>query len=483
MRTVGARIHEHSPYGAGKPEPHEKGGITGLWDEIRRAFAEFLTIPSVVIVVFLDLAAGSYTLENAESGWFQAARAALRKHVVADSQATGELLGTIAGGIITLTSIIISLLLVALQQSAASLTHQVFDQFLRRRVNQFYFGFFVGLSLFALVTLATVTESFNPVFGASLALLLTVVALYILLLLLYTTINQMRPAVIIDEIHTHTLAARQYQRSLIMKTRRSPRAAGLIRQPVKAQRHGFVTAIDIDAMGAVARSTGEKTEVVLGVSIGSYRAFDDVVAEITAPTDEAAKLAQAVQGAIHFENQRDIVCDPAYGVEQMEMIAWTSISTAKSNPAPGLLVQSLRDILARWSVEDYEDPKDEPVPVVYTHDVFRRLMNTFETLAVVSSESMQHQSFAELIRTLAAMFDRLPAAQQRRAEDIILRIISALGEFVLTAELDSVLSALAGALKKSGRLTTAAAVEAAQDRLKRRSANSTRARLVQRGIR
>ena len=121
-------------------------------------------------------------------------RGILKTRVFADPKATSELLGTIAGGIITVTSIIISLLLVALQQSAASLTHQVLDQFLRRRVNQIYFGFFIGLSLFALLTLATVTESFNPVFGASLAFLLTMIALYILLLLLYTTINQMRPA-------------------------------------------------------------------------------------------------------------------------------------------------------------------------------------------------------------------------------------------------------------------------------------------------
>lgn len=194
-----------------KPDNHTKaaeGGIADLWDEIRRAFAEFLTIPTAVIVVFLLLAAGSYIVESADTVWFQAAREVLKRHVFADSKATNELLGTIAGGIITVTSIIISLLLVALQQSAASLTHQVFDQFLRRRINQFYFGFFVGLSLFSLVTVATVTESFNPVFGASLAFLFTMAGLYLPILLLYTTINQMRPAVIIEAIHGHTLAAR-----------------------------------------------------------------------------------------------------------------------------------------------------------------------------------------------------------------------------------------------------------------------------------
>jgi hypothetical protein len=93
-------------------------------------------------------------------------------------------------------------------------------------------------------------------------------------------------------------------------------------------------------------------------------------------------------------------------------------------------------------------------------------MDAFETLAVVSSESMQHQSFTEVLHTFAVMFDRLAPEQQRRAEDIILRILSALGEFVLTAELDSTLTDLVRALNKTGRISTAAAVQAARDQLK-----------------
>jgi hypothetical protein len=93
-------------------------------------------------------------------------------------------------------------------------------------------------------------------------------------------------------------------------------------------------------------------------------------------------------------------------------------------------------------------------------------MEAFETLAVVASESMQHQHFAEVLHSFAIMFDRLSPDQQARAEDIILRIISALGDHVLTAELEATLSELVLALDKSARITTAAAVQAAQNRLK-----------------
>lgn len=381
--------------------------------------------------------------------------------------ATSSLLATISSGIITVTSITISLLLLALQQSASSFTSQVFDQFLRRPVNQFYFGFFVGLALYTLVILATVNDPFNPVFGATLALLLTVTALYLLILLLYTTVNQMRPVEIIELIHDRILEARERQLRLIRKTRRTSRYNGAVSMLVTAARHGSVTRIDIDAIGAVVKNTRDEVEIVLLVSIGSYVAFQDAIAEVKAQkSEDAVRIKNCVQDAVRLEVQRDIDTDPEYGIEQLATIAWTSISTSKSNPFPGLLtLHSLRNLLARWSIEKDEDSGEQPIPVVYTDNVFPRLMDAFESLAVVSSESMQHQIFTEVIHTFAVMFDRLPPEQQRRTERIVLCIISALGDHVLTAELDAALSALVCTLRASARFDTADAVQVAKDQL------------------
>lgn len=446
----------------------EDRGISRILGTIRLAFAEFLTIPTCTIIGFLLLAAGSYSLDRIQVVWLEPLRNVLKLHVFSDANATSSLLGTISSGIITVTSITISLLLVALQQSASSLTYQVSDQFLRRPLNQFYFGFFVGLALYALATLATVNEPFNPVFGATLALLMTVIALYLLLLLLYTTINQMRPIVIIEAIHDRTLAARERQLHLVRKTRRASCYKGAVNILVTAARHGSVTHIDIDSIGAVVKDVQGEVEIVLLVSIGSYVAFQDAIAQVKAQTDkDAARVKHCVQDAVRLEVQRDIDTDPEYGIEQLATIAWTSISTSKSNPYPGLLtIHSLRNMLARWSVEQDENSDKQPIPVVYPDNVLARLMNAFETLAVVSSESMQHQNFIEVVHTFTVMFDRLPLEQQQRAESLILRILSALGDHVLTAELDAALSALVDTLRSSARFDTADAVQRAQDKFR-----------------
>lgn len=448
----------------------DKRRFSDMGDDIRRAFVEFLTLPTAIIVAFLLLAACMHVLDLGSAAWLAPPRAFLHRHLFADLTATRSLLGTIAGGMITVTSITFSLLLLAVQQSAASLTNQVFDQFLRRRLNQVYFGFFVGLALCTLTILATVHTGFNPIYGATTTLLLTGVALYLLIVLIHSTINQMRPAEVIAAIHDRTLLARERQRNLIQATRRAACDSGAASVLVTATHDGFVTRVHIKAIGAAIGDAGDDIDIILLISVGSYVAFRDTIATITARHgQDATPLVHAVRAAIHLERQRDLDTDPAYGVEQLATIGWTSISSAKSNPAVGILaIRRLRDILARWSHEEDDDavpPGPRTLPMVYTDNVFPELMDAFESLAVISSESMQHQTYAEIISTFALMFDRLPPGQQSRAEDILLRILSALGDHVLTRDLNAALSALVSALARAGRHEAANAIRAARDEL------------------
>jgi uncharacterized membrane protein len=432
-------------------------------DALKRAFVEFLTLPTLIIAAFLALAFASYAFDKAGIKWLEPIRNLLKSHVFANSKATSDLLSAIAAGIISVTSLTITLLLIVVQQSAASMTSQVFDQFLRRKTNQVYFGFFVGLALYSLITLATVNDPFNPVWGGTFAFVLTVIALYLLVLLMYTTINQMRPVEIIEAIHTHILSSRESQLGMIRQTRQVSGFKGKFIKQIISEKHGYVTKINIEKIGTCLKKINDETEVVLLVSIGSYIAFGDTLAQLKTNNEaEAERLCYLVLHSIHLDVQRDIDADAAYGIEQLETIGWTSISTSKSNPSPGLLViRSLRDILARWSAEKPEENSNK-LPVVYTDSTIEKLMNAFETLAVVSSESMQHQNFIEVVNTLTVMLDRLPEEWQLRTEDIVLRILSALGDHVLTAELEKALSALADKLHLNGKLETALAVQKAK---------------------
>jgi uncharacterized membrane protein len=434
---------------------------------MRHAFATFLAVPTAVVGLFLLLAVASYVVDRSESDRPGAVREFLASHLFAEPETTTQELGVMAGGMITVTSITFSLLLVALQQSAGSMTHAVFDQFLRRRLNQFYAGWFIGITLYILITLATVAPDFNPIYGATLSLLFAVTALYVLLLLIYSAIEQMRPSAILESIHDHTLRARERQRSLLQRTRRAATGDGPAQHIVRASSDGFVTAIDLDLLASALRGA-PGVEIVLRLPIGGYAAFQDPLAEVRgAPRGDGAALADAIPRAFTLERERDLEHDPAFGLEQIETIAWTTISTSKQDPNPGLeAVRNLRDLLARWAVStDGEENCGEPLAIVYPDDVLERLMGTIESLTVVASESMQHHLYAEVVRGLATTLERLPPDLARRTETLVLRSLAGLGDHVLTVELDEALAAIAAALDAAGMPAGAAAVRTARDEL------------------
>ncbi len=312
---------------------------------------------------------------------------------------------------------------------------------------------------------------YNPVLGAALAFLLTVVAFYQLILLIYTTVDQMRPVEVIQKIHDLTLDARGRQEPILRRTRRESEIDDADPTSIRSTENGFITSVDIDAIEEALASFDGQVEVVLRVPIGGFVAYQDEIAEIRSrgPFDRKA-LARSVLEAISLGRQRELDTDSAYGIEQLLVIGWTSISTAKSNPAPGLLtIRSLRDLLVRiCGKEDREsrdDEKPDVVPLVYEDQFYSQLIDALESLALVSSESMQARTMTEILRTIQLTFPRMPGPVQDRFEDLLRRIVSCLGDHMLTAELESSLNRLIQMLETEGRNETAAILRQARETL------------------
>lgn len=416
----------------------------------RRAFGEFLRLPTVLVLGALALASGMVAVDHAVSR-YSGINEAMSNLVFTNPGATSDLLGTLVGSLITITGITFTVVLIALQQSAASLTHAVFDQFLRRRANQAFLGYFVGLDVYLLVVLATTSSDFNPVLSASLGLLLAFVALYLLVLIVYTTVDQMRPAKIIEAILRYACRARDGQADLVRRTRRAP-LVGAPGGAVRAHDDGFVTKIDVDALAAVIHGHPD-AEIVLRVSMGTYVARGDVVAEVR-PALALTNGDDTVRRAVSLGRVRDAETDASFGVQQLVSIAWTSISTSKQSPTPGrLVIDTLRDLLGSWVAGESQPETlarsgaDDQLPVVYEDDVVESLWDAFELMSVVCSESMQTQNLAEVVRSIATVFPRLDPAQQRRGAAAVMVVLAGLGDQVLTAALDAALQDIEAALR------------------------------------
>jgi len=442
------------------PSKRREGRMRHLIGTVRRAFSEFLAIPSAVIFGFLLLAGVAIWLDSLrlQRGW--------PSILPGSHESIQTLLGTVATSIITVTSITFSLLLVAVQQGASALTSQVYDQFLRRRANQVFFGFFVGLALFCLVTLAAVHPHYTPVYGAILAFLLTVAALCLLIILIYSTVDQMRPVMIVKSIREHAVRAREFQSGLLRDTRpalHNGLQAGHVRR-LRSVQSGFLTDINVPALRSACRDRLGAVGVVIVHSVGDYISRGEDVLELHFTVEGSAENEDEALKALRFDDQRDLATDPAYGVEQLTTIGWTSTSTAKSNPQPGVLaVLNMRDLVGEWYGSGAEGPErsTDDFPGVYTDKVPATLFRGFESIAVVASESMQHQTLATVYAALEFCVKHVPLHCVADVEDIIRRTLSALGDHVLTHELQQALARLANALEDRGREPTAEEVRKA----------------------
>lgn len=168
------------------------------------------------------------------------------------------------------------------------------------------------------------------------------------------------------------------------------------------------------------------------------------------PVDEA--LERGLRRALPIEEQRDIDCDAAFGVDHLVNIAWASISTAKSNPAVALAAcHALRDILFRWAGDTENGVQDGAARVRYGDRVMDQLFDGLESLVVVTSESMQHQTLATVMDAIAMAFPRCNQHGRDRLETLLLNSLAALGDHLPTRQLEVAFKEAGDALRRDDR--------------------------------
>ncbi|MGN6330068.1 MAG: DUF2254 family protein [Motilibacteraceae bacterium] len=368
------------------------------------ALRDFALVPFSVVAGFAALAVLSILADQTKR---LSALDSVRGEVshVIGAQAANAALQAVATGLVTVTSITFSVLLLAVQQTASSLSPVVFDQFLRRRANQAFLGFFVGLALFSYVVMAAVQDKMPPIMGAAIAVVLTIVALLILIVLVYTTISQMRPTNVVSHIRGRVLDARRREAALIACTRRATTGEHDVLATYYAEVTGYLTSVDLDRL-RTALEPAEHAEVELLVTVGQAVAVGDPLALVRDGEQQRAEdIAREVAGAFNLTEQRDIADDASTGIDTLGNIAWTSGSTAKQNPEVAReVLHALKDVAARWMVDDPVEPQDDPLPVVYRDDDLDRVLDWLYSLLVSAHESHQHLLAADVLAAYAALW-------------------------------------------------------------------------------
>lgn len=428
-----------------------------------RAITEFLWLPGAVVAAYAALGVLSIVIDASPPHWLLPIRTALSQ--VISKTAASALLSAIATGVVTVTSITFSVLLLAVQQAAGSMTPSVFDQFLRRRTNQLYLGMFVGLSLYAFLVLSS--SGGTAVIGATIALALTVVAFVVLVVLIYSTVDQMRSTSVTQVIHDRALKARRAELAALLRTRRAPTRIDADRMiAVHSEQDGYVTTLDLDTIAA-ALPADAVGEVRLAVTLGEHVAFGQLLAVVVDDDDaRRARVADAIRRALRLDRERDLDIDATFAVEELGNIAWTALSTAKQNPQTGRdAVDRLRDLAIRWLAADSADSEaPQRLPIVYADTDLDAVLDTLLATLVVCAESHQVESCAHVVGALADALEPMATERLQRLEPALMRTLATVETHPLTRPLERALHRLIDVLGEHERND---AVDAGCDLLQR----------------
>ena len=364
-----------------------------------RALHEYALVPVLCILVLCALAIVSIIGDQSNASFLTATRGFLKHFIGKDAAATT--LGAVATGLVTVTSITFSVLLLAVQQTASNLSPVVFDQFIRRPTNQLYLGFFVGLALYSYLVMAAVQNGTPPIIGAFVATVLTLVALGCLLFLVYSTIDQMRPDNVLRHLHDRAIRAHDREGVLVARTRRASQSEAPVNAEFRSETFGYVESMDLDrALAALQEAGSADGEIEMLVCMGDEVVVGDSIALVRHPDREAAqRICEELAKAVPISAHPDIDVDPTTALRDIGNIAWTSGSTSKQNPAIAeQALHAMRDLGSRWLGED-ERTGEDPVPIVYRDCDTHELLDALYSMLIVAREARQHQQAQSVLKT------------------------------------------------------------------------------------
>jgi uncharacterized membrane protein len=335
-------------------------------------------------------------------------------------------LSAIAGTMMTVTALVFSITIVALQVATSQLTPRALRSLMADRGNQVVLGFFVATFTYALIVLRAVRSpledrsQFVPGLSVALAIGLALISVSLLIYFMHHSANALRTSVVIGRIFDETrgLIDSLYPEDVGEPAKERPARPGMP-SIVSADRAGYLQAIDADALFALAER--QRLTIDLTPTIGSFVLPRAKVAAIWSDGALGEEIAGEIRDALSLGSERTMQSDVEFGLQQLADIALRALSPGVNDPTTAVVVV---DHLAALAIQLAN--RGEPEVVRKGDDgAVRLILRTpaFDALATTAFEQIRHYgaenpTFARhLTATLAHVAalsppDRRPAVQR-----------------------------------------------------------------------
>lgn len=281
----------------------------------------------------------------------------------ADPAATQVVLGTIAGSMMTIISIVYSLLVMALSLASMQFSPRILSSFISDRVSQTTLGVFVGTFTYSLVVLRAVVPApdvFVPAVAVSGSIALALFALAWLLYFIHHIARGIHVNRIADRIAKETLELLDHEVPEPLppkeiphgKPASPPTGAAVVPAPAS----GYIQLVDIDYLSQIARSN--KITLYMRRAVGEFTVEGNALLYAT-PADRVTEAVRAAcTDAFDIGDVRTMQQDAEFGVRQIVDMALKAISPAVNDPSTAATcIDHLGSILCRLARRRCPDPE------------------------------------------------------------------------------------------------------------------------------
>ena len=268
-------------------------------------------------------------------------------------------LQAIAGTMITVTGLVFSITIVALQLAASQLTPRVLHTFMSDRLNQTVMGSFIATFTYALLVLRVVRSpledrgGFVPSLSVTVAIGFALVSVGLLIAFVHHAANAMRAAVVIDRAANATTAlierlasTDEARRDTSDQARPSaaPAPAASVVSLVRATDSGYLQTINTVALVTVADQQGA---IIHGVPlVGEFILPGTTLAAVRGVDADDDELAGKIRAAFVLGPERTLQADVALGLQQLSDIAIKALSPGINDPTTATIcIDRLSEVL------------------------------------------------------------------------------------------------------------------------------------------
>jgi len=303
-----------------------------------RVRASFLFIPAVLVALFMAAAFGVVEIDRVghsaalvEAGWL----------LSMSPDGARQLVSTIAGATVTVTSLVFSLTLVTLTLASSQLGPRLISSFMADRMIQSALGLFMGVFVFALMVLTAISSEIDHLLVPSLSISLAVVLAIIGFLVLIVFIHHVARFIQADNV-----VARIGQDLVRAIDSGAHRAAGadlaggsrpaalddLVGDAafVHARASGYVQAIDYGA--ATDCATANNAVIAIDVRPGQFVIAGQAIGRVDAKGDAGKAIEEPLLDAVVLGQERTMAQDLEFAFRAIVEVAVRALSPGVNDP-------------------------------------------------------------------------------------------------------------------------------------------------------